>query len=385
MRIAVGLLLLGIGVGATGCKGCDEGAGEEKPAVVSDPPAPHDVGSWLSMKADSKGNPVVAYYDRTSDALGFAVGKISGSGVTWVTEEVDSYPDENGLNPGDAGRYTSMAFDNEGVPWIVYQDTTNGTLKYARKDDGGWSMAIADSGGGAKSDAGYWASMTLDKDGNPVAVHYDKGRGDLRIARWSGDKFQGAIVDEGTDYDPADSGLETIPANTGEYAKITVGDDGKEYIAYYDRAWGALRLAVGNGTSFNIVTVDDDGDVGQWPDIAVAGGKVYIAYQDVTLGHLKLAVGSGSSFDVEVVDASAYTGADTALWVDGSSPGILYFDGVNNDQKLARKDGAAWKIETVTGSESARGYHNESIEVDGKRFSACYDYTTREIWFAALP
>ena len=88
---------------------------------------------------------------------------------------------------------------------------------------------------------------------------------------------------------------------------------------------------------------------------------------------------------MEVVDAAAYTGADTALWVDGSSPGILYFDGVNNDQKLARKDGAAWKIETVTGSDSARGYHNESIEVDGKRFSACYDYTTREIWFAALP
>jgi hypothetical protein len=85
------------------------------------------------------------------------------------------------------------------------------------------------------------------------------------------------------------------------------------------------------------------------------------------------------------VDNSAYTGADTALWVDGSTIGILYFDGVNNDQKLAGKNGSVWEIETVTGSESARGYHNETVVLEGKRYTACYDYTTHEVWFAQLP
>lgn len=385
MKRGVWLVLVGASAGLQGCKGCGDET-EVKPKEVIDPRLANDIGSWLSMRVNGDGKPAIAYYDRTADALGYAVGTISADGaVSWKTEEADSYPDENGLNPGDAGRYASLAFAKDGTPWIVYQDTTNGTLKYARKGDGAWDSGLADKGTGSRSDAGYWSSLAIDKDGNPVAVHYDKGGQNLRIARWDGSKFNGAVVDEGEDFVSADTAADTIPANVGEYADIAVGDDGKEYIAYYDRAWGALRLAVGNGTSFSISTIDDVGDVGQWPDIVVSDGTIYVAYQDVGAQNLKFASGKEGAFTTEVVDTSSFTGADTSLWVEGSSVGILYFDGVNNDQKRAKKDGAAWKIETTVGVDGALGYHNESVEVDGVWYGACYNYTTRTISFAALP
>lgn len=388
MRGLVCVVLLGVTVTQVGCKGCKDEETEVKP-TVTDPGEPHDIGSWLSMRVTVDGHPAIAYYDRTSDALGYAEGTLGGSGVTWVSEEVDSYPSESGMNPGDAGKYASLGFAPDGSAWIVYQDVSNGTLKYAHKEadtnDGAWTVGIADTGSGAKSDAGYWASLAFDKSGNPVAVHYDKGSQALRLARWDGSAFKGMVIDEGTDYVPADTGADTVSANVGEYAKILVDGD-VEYIAYYDRANGDLKLATGSGSTFSVATIDGAaGDVGMWPDLAVSGSDLYVAYQDVTTQNLRLAVGSGSSFTSELVDTAAYTGADTVLWVDGSSPGILYFDGVNNDQKLARKNGSTWEIETVTGNESARGYHNESVVVDGKRYSACYDYTTREVWFAELP
>ena len=61
-------------------------------------------------------------------------------------------------------------------------------------------VGIADSGGGSSSDAGYWASIALDGAGTPVAAHYDHGRGDLRVTRWDGTAFSGAVAWEGEDY-----------------------------------------------------------------------------------------------------------------------------------------------------------------------------------------
>jgi hypothetical protein len=389
MRVAALLFAVLATLALQGCKGCaDAEEGTDKDPIGTDtPPDPHDIGSWLSMRSMPDGSPAVAYYDRTSDALGFAIGSVKGGAATWATEEVDSYPDANGLNPGDAGKYASMAVAKDGTVWIVYQDTSNGVLKYAKRDTGGtWTIGNADAGSGPSSDAGYWASLALDGAGNPLAVHYDKNKGSLRVARWNGTAFVADVVYEGTDFVPTDPAQPSVSGDAGEYAKLVVAADGTEYIAFYDRAWGALRLASGNASGYAVELVDDTADVGQWPDFVVDGATVTIAYQDVTNQDLKLASGRvGGSWSVETVDDGDHVGADSALYMDGSDTSILYFDGASNDVKRARKSGGSWSKETVAGADSALGYHNETVMVGGARYAACYDYTNRAIWFAALP
>ncbi len=394
MRVSALLFVAFAPLALQGCKGCtkEPPVDDEDPVGVDEPVEPHDVGPWLSMRAMPDGRPAVAFYDRTSDALGFAIGTVTDGAVTWAIEEVDSYPDANGLNPGDSGKYASMAVASDGVVWVVYQDTSNGVLRYGRRDTGGvWTLGSADTGGGPSFDSGYWASVALDPSGNPVAAHYDAGKSTLRVARWNGTAFASSIVYEGTEHPAADTASEAAEANAGEYAKIAIAADGTEYIAFYDRAWGALRLASGNVGGYSIELVDDSSagvaaDVGQWPDLLVDGANLSISYHDVTNQDLKLAVGrAGGPWNIETVDTGDHVGADSAIYADGSDAAILYFDGANNDMKLARKSGGSWALETVGSTGAAVGYHNETVDLGGTRYVASYDYTNRGIWFSALP
>lgn len=364
-----------------GCKGCNEQA-----VVPVDEPLPttpaRDIGRWLSMAVTSDGKPAVAYYDVAADALGYATGTIGADGkAVWALEQVDSFPDENGLNPGDAGQYASLVIDGSGNPWIAYQDTTNGTLKYATKDGDGWKVGIADVGGGARSDAGYWASLALAPDGTPWVAHYDKGQGALRVAKWNGNGFTGAVAYDGEAVTNADGS--TTPGDAGAFAKLKFSPAGKAHVAFQDGAATTLMLAVENGGAWSTDIVDDSADVGAWPDLAFDGATVKIAYGDHTAGDLKVATGTPGSWTLETVDAGDTVGDDSAWLPDGS--GVVYFDGYNADMKLARRSGSTWVIDTVTGGDAARGFHNEVVNVGGAPHVACYDFTAKTIWFSALP
>ncbi len=366
-----------------GCEGCNDM--QVVPKADEVPAFANDHGSWLSMAVTPEGKPAIAYYDRTMGALGYAVGTVDKDGkVSWAHEEVDSYPDENGLNPGDAGRYASMEITGSGQVWIAYQDVGNGTLKYAHKGDGVWDIGVADVGGGARTDAGYWASLALDANDNPVVAHFDKGKGQLRVARWNGSAFAGVVAAEGAAVTPDTGGAE-IPASVGEYARLLIGTDGTEYIAYYDRAQGSLMLASGKGGTYDTEVVDGSGNVGHWPSMAFDGSDLMIAYQDVANQDLRLATGRPGSFTTEVIDAGDHIGADAELFLDDGAAGIVYFDGFQNDMKLARRGSDSWQAEKLTGDQGALGYHNETVKIGDARYLACYDYTARSVFFAALP
>jgi hypothetical protein len=85
------------------------------------------------------------------------------------------------------------------------------------------------------------------------------------------------------------------------------------------------------------------------------------------------------------VDEGNHIGADAALFVDDGKAGVIYFDGFANDMKLARNGGSSWSTEKVTGDQGALGFHNESVKIGDTRYVACYDYTARSVFFAALP
>jgi hypothetical protein len=373
--------LAGLAAGALlsiGC-GCNEEPENLVEPTVEDP---HDIGQYLSMGVYD-GQPAASYYDRTKGGLTFALGEIDGEKVNWTEERIDGFADEEGLDVGDRGKYTSMLIDGDDV-WITYFDATNGNLFYALrggKDD--WETGVADTGGGSTPNAGRFSSLAKGADGNPAAAHYDEGKGHLRLTRWNGSGWAGMVIDEGEDYVPADTGTEPMDADVGKYAHLYV-DGGTEYIAYYDAANGDLKLASGSGSNFTVEVVASEGDVGTWPSILVSGGEVLIAYQDQTNWDLVLARGTpGGNWSTEVIDDGEFRGADTEIYENGSYPGILYFDGSDNNMMQASFDGSAWTTRVVA-EEGGLGFHNETIVIGGTRYAGCYDYSLRTLHFQAL-
>lgn len=366
------------------CKGCRDDPDTIVPNETP-PEDPHDIGQYLSMRTMPDGSPAMAYYDRTKGGLSFRVGTMKGEDMTWAEERIDGFADANGLDSGDRGKYASLAIDSAGTAWITYYDAINGALLYARRDAANsYTKGIADVGGGVTPNAGLFSSLQLDASNNPVVAHYDRYKGQLRIAHWKDTSFVGEVVDEGTDYIPPD-GSEEEPkeADVGSFARLLI-HDGVEYIAYYDAANGDLKLASGTAGNYVTVVVDSEGDVGKWPSMVHTGSELMIAYQDSANQDLKLARGSGTNWSIETIDSGDFRGADSEIFLNGSFPSILYFDGNENNLLLARNDGSSWSVDTLGGADAALGFHNETVSTGGKRYIACYDYTNRTIWFQEL-
>ena len=341
-------------------------------------------GKWLDMAQTPDGQPIIAYYDITHGALGLATGTLNGTAVSWEHQEIDGYPNEQGLDSGDRGAYASVAVDDAGTTWVAYYDASLQTLRYGMRstDATEWTLGVADTGGGGTPDAGLFTDMALDAAGNPVIAHYDRGRGELRVTHWNGTAFAGEVIDAGEDAEDASG---TIPADTGKFAAIAISE-GMEYIAYYDAAGANLMLAKGVAGSYSTEVVDADGDVGRWPSIAVVNGTIHIAYQDVTGESVKLATGTPGDWNRTVVDQGKLVGADTAILNSSSGLMIAYQDSYNNDLKLATQNGDTWNTETLGGVDGAGalGFHNELMEIDGTGFVASYNFTTEKVWFSPV-
>lgn len=384
-----------------GCKGCASDTqivarGEDDTGgtpVAEDEVWDHDWGQWLSMDVMQDGSPAITYYDRTKGALGFAIADLDTDPVEWTREKADGYTNEEGLDVGDRGKYSSMAVAQDGTVWVAYQDVNLEALRWARRDSatGEWESNTADGGGEPSGNAGFFASLALDATSSPVIAHHDEATGTLRLSRYNGTAFVSSVVDAGEA--TTDINGEEVDADVGEFASLYI-TDGVEYMAYYDAAVGSLKLAWGTADNYTIEVVDDGGgsrhleegggNVGQWPDLVVSDGQLWISYHDIGNQDLLLAHGAPGNWEIERVDTNEFVGADTALFLNGTQPGIAYFDGRNNDMKLATLVGDAWQAETITGDEGALGFHNEVVLANGNYYLACYDYTNRTVFFEKL-
>lgn len=376
--------------GLQGCASCqnetniidkEPGGDDDDQQADPVPPFTNDWGQWLSAATMRDGSPALAYYDATAKGTGFAIGTVGVDGaVTWSHEQPDGYPDDNGLDAGDRGKYTSLAVAANDEVWISYRDNQNKTLRYARRDTAGaWTNGVADPCAGPTPDCGLFSSIALDASGNPVIAHYDAVGKHLRVARWNGTAFVAAVADEGV----APEGVEGAVADVGQFPRIRILN-GVEYISYYDVANGDLKLASGPGGTYSIEVVDSAGDVGAWSDMQIVDGVILLSYHDVGNEDLKFASGAPGAFAVEVVDSGATVGADTALLASSGTVQIVYHDGKNNDMRRAYKSGEVWQSDRVTGEQGALGFHNEVISTGGQLWAACYNYTDRTLWFSAL-
>lgn len=370
-----------------GCKSCSENEIIEK-GQITETAEPEEVaftndwGSWLSMSSLSDGRVVVSYYDKTEGGLGIAIADPTADPIEWQHQEVDGYKNEQGLDVGNHGKYSTMAIDSADNIWIAHYDVGLKNLRYATKNiaDEEWVVALADTGGGSSPDAGWFASMTLDAAEYPVVAHHDNLKKTLRVAHWDGTSFSGEVVDTGED--ATDENGEIIDASVGQFPAIAI-DGGTEYITYHDSALGALKLAHGSAGNYTIETLDQ-GNVGEWSSITIVDGTLHIAYHDMENQDLKYMYGTPGDFSTEVVDDGDIIGADSDIIVNGSTVHIVYFDGKNNNIKKAVRMNDTWTASDLAGENSALGFHNELIAINETLYGACYNYTEQTIWFEAV-
>ena len=265
--------------------------------------------------------------------------------------------------------------------WVAYYDVTNGGLWAAHRTGYNWETTIVDSGAGAKPNAGQWASLALNSDGNPVIAHHDSGKGTLRVSRFTDGAWTTEDAHTGEAYSVEVDG-ETVyrPASVGTFANLFI-HEGTEYIAFYDAAQQTLNLLEGFAGAYTHTVVDATGDVGQWPNIWTDGSELHIAYHDVSGQNLKLASRSGGgSFSLNTIDSGEFRGADTELLKHNDQMSVIYFDGHDNNMMRATQSGSDWSIATVGGDTSAIGFHNESAVVDGRLWAGSYDFTNRTLF-----
>lgn len=232
---------------------------------------------------------------------------------------------------GTMGYYASMAIGVDGNPVISYQDATNRNLKLAVCNDPtciSSAIKTLDSTG----DVGSYSSVTIGSDGLPTISYFDSTGGNLKTA----------VCD-----DPACSTWTlSLVHNVGSdgYTSITIGTNGFPVISYYDAIGKDLKLASCNNRLCDFAFIRSFADsanmVGSNSSITIGtDGNPIIAYHDATNSDLKFAAcanPSCSTSTLRTVDSAATVSNNLSMTisVDGN-PIIAYQDSLNSDLKVA--------------------------------------------------
>lgn len=227
-----------------------------------------DVGKYNSLKVDGAGDYHLSFYNDTQGNLRY--GKRSGTPSSWVWQTVDS--------TGDTGKHTSLALDGT-MPHISYVDATNGTLRHAEYNGGGWDKetisGTSDVDGAATSivrdndgdfhisfahlgddtdtwlryatdtsgsfvaenavwsDPCYFNSIAVDSQDCPIIAYHDSYHGKLFVA-WedTSGTWHSELVDDGL----RDAG----PHNVGAYCSIGLDTQERVHISYWDMSADVL-------------------------------------------------------------------------------------------------------------------------------------------------
>jgi hypothetical protein len=324
------------------------------------------VGQFASLSIDDLGQPSITYYDATQTALRYA----GGLEQSWATavEVVDGTP-----SGGNVGEYSSLTLDDAGNLAVAYYDRGNFDVKYAVKD-GTWAVETVDDEGSV----GQFASLSIDGLGQPSITYYDATQTALKYAGWLEQSWA-------TDVEIVDG--TPSGGNVGEYSSLTLDDQGRLAVAYYDAGNFDVKYAVKDGT-WAVETVDDEGSVGQFASLSIDGlGQPSVTYYDATQTALKYAgwLEQSWSTDVEVVDGGdsrANVGEYSSLTLDETGRlAVAYYDRTNGDLKFALKD-STWAIEVVDDTDDVGQHPSLSIDTEGRPNVSYYDVTDTRLKYA---
>lgn len=329
-----------------------------------------DVEGWRgehsSLVLDGADRSHVSYYQRASGSLKYAYMQ----GSTWQVELVD--------NTANVGLHTSLALDTAGRPHISYYDASDGDLKYAYHDGLDWQLQAVDVDG----NVGVNTALVLDNSDRPHIGYRDVTHSDLKYAYFDGADWLTQTVD--------------AVGDVGVHVSLALDSAGQPHLAYYDADNGALKYAYQDGSNrgqlqaWQIETVDEAGNVGQYSSLALDGqGDPHIAYYDATHKALKYARYDGSAWHIETADGAAagrQVGQYASLALDAfGRPYVSYYDAGDYDLRFAYFDGLSWQLGVVDGSNGVLGKFT-SLGLDGDNLAhiSYYDAANGALKYAYL-
>ncbi|MBI5235026.1 MAG: hypothetical protein HY886_02125 [Deltaproteobacteria bacterium] len=324
----------------------------------------------------------VALYGSLSKS--FTLNNVTGafSFKVYITQEKEARPSRV-IEPGGAPSQAASLF----------------TISEGKKSLAKSAKALSGTVGQGAS-----TSLKVDAAGNPKVSYMQLSSNDLKYAWWDGAAYQSITVDSvGSTGYYTSLGLTSLGNPRIAYYQST--DASGAYTGNLRYAY--CNSSCDNAGSWGMIDVDTTGDVGGHTSIAVdntdaANPKPRIAYYDFTNGNLKFAYCEAScnlaaSWNIVTVDSAGVVGeyASLALQPSNNKPRISYYDRTNGDLKLAYCDAvwttggcdtaANWTIEVVDNSSSSDvgGYTSIAFNpVTGRAAISYYDFVNKDLLYA---
>ncbi|HEX8325460.1 MAG TPA: heparinase II/III family protein [Tepidisphaeraceae bacterium] len=271
-------------------------------------------GTYNDIAYDEKGRLHMAFYDRDTRTLKYALRNTNG---VWGSIQTIDGQQDVGLTP-------SLVIDSENRPHVAYQDAGNGDLRYAYVSDEteAWVVQTVD----VKGSTGAYPSLQLSRKGGAMIAYYNKTNGDLRLATSDTGGFKITTIDSRGD--------------VGRFASLQLDPNrptaSKAAVAYEDTTKGTFKYAIQAGDGYKFETIDGT--------TKEAGGYVSMrfydagetfepvaTYYDAANGHLKYAARGDGTWRNTTIASGRRQGLYSQLAIVKNTPRVFFYDGRNND------------------------------------------------------
>ncbi len=389
------------------------------------------------------GDLVVVYFDSSGTHLGTDWVDGVPAGAPAVANPTG--PRGGVEEPGpDVGRYTGIVAANDGTLHVSYFDVSSQRLKYARRTDGEWTNHVVDEEG----DVGRYSTIALDGAGVPYIAYFrrrgvddDRYATALKVAQangiapygssdWTTIEVQRSVVSptpcdggcpsgqhcvsDGSDTVclPSVSGcggcpegqvcvdlgsgptcrsrlstlsMDDLPVGIGLFPSLVIAADGTATVVFYDRRFTRLRIALGIDPRAEetghrrILHSVFRSDIGRFPSAALdSSGDLIVSYQHADHGHLLWAKvdPEGNVVDSGVIDDGARDAIESLRLVGNDSSLVIapdgrwmvaYQDGTTGDLVVAIREGDSWRKEVIA-SDGAAGFWADAVYGGGRLY-----------------
>jgi len=218
-------------------------------------------------------------------------------------------------------------------------------------------------------DTGWFTSIALDENNRPHISYYDYTAGDLKYCTLINETWQ----------------IETIDAegDVGKYTSLALDEHGKPHISYYDASNDDLKYAVLTDNIWTTETIDQLGNVGLYTSIDIdSNNQPHISYCHYDLRAVKYAHFNGYYWKKSIVDNSGILCGDnylcdyTSLALDSKdTPHISYCDYEQFNLKYAHLAGPVWQKEIVDDTGNVGIYSSLAIDANDQGHISYAEFT----------